>query len=442
MKRLYSVDESRVYLYGYSMGGTGAYTLSGHFPGRFAAAVVIAGRTDYYRWRNIKREETHPFKRWLIEQDNPLDLAENIIATPMLVYQATADSIIPPEQPAILERRIKAVGGTDFEVRTFHGDHWTGFDLLSSREPMAWLLSRRREPLRKQTLKTHTPKYGQGPLARVDVMDAWMSEARLTAEWNDGRLTVSSIGNVSAFAILDQADMSASRAWRENALRIEAGAETAFEPARESAEFPGIRFRRKGFEPSALAKTASLAGPVREVFCRPFVVIRGTQGEERQRRLASESADRFAAEWYDFAKGRPRICSDEEAMNAPERIEGLNWVLFGTPDTNSILRRISSKLPIVYSGHEATVGGRRVSLEGRGLVFCYPNPERPDTLVAVFSGHPYGEHMPINHKWDFIPDFLVFSPERDDDDTNKPIVAGYFDSNWRFSKNLTWWFDK
>ncbi len=440
MKRLYAVDHSRIYLYGYSMGGTGAYTLAGHHPGRFAAAVVIAGRTDYYRWRNLRKQDVHPFKRWLIEQDNPLDLAENIAATPMLVYQASGDTIIPPEQPRLLADRLSAIGAPPPEIRTFEGDHWTGFDILGTREPLEWLTRRRLAPKRKQTAKAHSPKYARGPLVCVDAMETWMSDAEISAEWIGDTLTVSAARNAAAFSLFDQDGLSAVRAWTSGKVRLAGGLAGAFDAKAPDAASGRLIFHRKGYARPPMTKTARVAGPVREVFCRPFAVIRGTGGGDAERARIDEAVRAFAGDWRAFAKGAPRVFDDAEVAADPRRVEGMNWVLFGTPETNAVLKRLAPKLPIRFDETEADVNGRRIPLAGRGLAFCYPDPDRPGIMLAVFSGHPYGEHMSFNHKWDFLPDFLVFAPERDADDTNRPIVAGYFDSEWRFSKGLTWWF--
>src|SRR5439155_25715104 len=45
-KRLYPIDNDRVYLYGYSMGGMAVYTLGAHYPDLLAGAISMAGRAD------------------------------------------------------------------------------------------------------------------------------------------------------------------------------------------------------------------------------------------------------------------------------------------------------------------------------------------------------------------------------------------------------------
>jgi hypothetical protein len=56
----------------------------------------------------------------------------------------------------------------------------------------------------------------------------------------------------------------------------------------------------------------------------------------------------------------------------------------------------------------------------------------------VNSGLLWGEHLSVNHKWDFVPDFIIYNDEKDWDDNNKYLCAGYFDKRWRLDDSLIW----
>jgi len=122
-----------------------------------------------------------------------------------------------------------------------------------------------------------------------------------------------------------------------------------------------------------------------------------------------------------------------------EDIARYNLVLFGTPLTNCVLARMADKLPITIGDHEYTVRDKTYSGADLGLVMCYPNPLAPDKYVAVYAGEMYGAKCGINHKFDLIPDFIVFDGTQFNyDDTNRHLVAGYFDMNWELNPDLTW----
>ncbi len=77
VRRDYPVDESRIYLSGVSMGGMGVWDIALRHPGLFAAATPMCGHTDMLRWWGWPADEVPPFKKWLIEWDNPIDLVMN-----------------------------------------------------------------------------------------------------------------------------------------------------------------------------------------------------------------------------------------------------------------------------------------------------------------------------------------------------------------------------
>lgn len=70
----YSVDTSRIYLTGLSMGGTGTWTLLAAFPGFFAAAVPICGRGMFTMANRIKHTPTWIFHG---EDDDVIQVSES-----------------------------------------------------------------------------------------------------------------------------------------------------------------------------------------------------------------------------------------------------------------------------------------------------------------------------------------------------------------------------
>ena len=113
--------------------------------------------------------------------------------------------------------------------------------------------------------------------------------------------------------------------------------------------------------------------------------------------------------------------------------------LFGTPDTNAIIRRLAAKLPITIGDHRYVIGAKTYEGPDLGLVMCYPNPLNPERYVLIYAGERHGEKLSVNHKHDLLPDFIVFNTRRFNyDDTNEHEVAGFFDMAWRLAPELTW----
>ena len=113
-------------------------------------------------------------------------------------------------------------------------------------------------------------------------------------------------------------------------------------------------------------------------------------------------------------------------------------MLFGDAVSNPYLASIADRLPVKITDKAYVMpDGSEYDRENRGLVFIYPNPDFPDNLVMVCCGTPWGTNLPINHRFDFVPDYIVFEGNIvKDTDIENWLVAGYFDVFWRFSKDL------
>lgn len=104
IKRQYSIDTNRVYVMGYSMGGSSALSLLAHTRNTFAAAVAIAPVTEMERVSALTKTPV-----WLIhgmeDTENPFTVSKRFFkaagqAAPIRFWQiagATHNTIVAPE---------------------------------------------------------------------------------------------------------------------------------------------------------------------------------------------------------------------------------------------------------------------------------------------------------------------------------------------------------
>lgn len=437
MKRWYDVDEDRIYVYGYSMGGSGAYTLMAHFPDLFAAGEVLAGRCDWYLWQ--KRETETPqqfrqrlpaFKRLLIDSDNPLDQVPNFRHLPLEIRHGTLDSLVPIAHARAMRAALAEAGFTAQLQETPGGDHWAGLEVLLSEEPLDFLLRHRRDPSPcRVSLKAYLPRYARAYWVEIERFESFGTPAEVDLEHRDGRLTFHRLQNVGELFLRGK--------WDEEALA--GGKPPGFAVRLEAT---GLRLRREGLAgekaPLGRKTLSGRCGPVKEAFNTPFLGVYGTTDPPSAGTIR-QNAQRLADDWQAFAKGKPRLISDQELT--PEDVRRRNLVLFGAPSQNAYLKQIAERLPVTFDERSLVLGERKISLQGRGLVFVCPNPENLERYVVVNVGLLYGAHLPINHKWDLVPDLLVFEEACGEDRTNLPVAAAFFDLEWRLSRQLTWFFE-
>jgi len=186
----------------------------------------------------------------------------------------------------------------------------------------------------------------------------------------------------------------------------------------------------------AIRKTRQVCGPAADVLNFPFVIVRGTSGTPAENAANTDLAARFAEDWRLYAEGQARVVTDREVSDAMIRDFGL--VLVGLPESNSVLGRMAGRLPLRLSRERLELpDGKAFPMAGHGLLMTCPNPLQPDRYVLVYTGLPWGEACGRNHKFDRIPDYILFARDPlPTMETNRFIVAGLFDGDWRYDPGL------
>ncbi len=434
VSRLYAVDPERVYLAGNSMGGYGAYCIGLHHPDRFAALGAACAQSDYYAWYGLDRGEVAPFKRAMYEQSNPLDLFANARALPILVQHGAQDPLVSPGFAGIAGRELARLG-YEHEVRLIEGGrHEIYFADSYFERLLAFCDARRVRRLpRAVSWRTYTLDTAGAYWVRVEAIEQWGRVASIDATI-EGDAVRLACGNVARVGLLGDAmaELGVARV-------LEGGAERALpEPGPDG--WCGVDLVAR--PETSLAKRPGLCGPIRAVFERPFLCVYGTRGGAGDQ---DPLLIRFSSEWWRFCEGVPMLVGPREGnwtaewaipdtAVTPEIEAAYSLVLFGTPATNGYLAGIADGLPVRFLEDGYGVGETEVRGPGLGAWFCYPNPRAPERMVLSISGEPWGGGYSLvtrfAHRYDLLPDFIVFEPTFDADDTNRYRAAGFFGQGW------------
>ena len=127
--------------------------------------------------------------------------------------------------------------------------------------------------------------------------------------------------------------------------------------------------RGRGSGPS-LTKKHGLQGPIDDAFNSRFLAVYG-EGD-RDLAIAELDAIRNPPSVLDIHGDFPMKAA---AKVTTEDVESANLILFGTPESNAVLRRIAPSLPpaLMQTGDD-----------GARPIFIYPNPENPARYVVVW----------------------------------------------------------
>ena len=431
----YSVDADRVVLSGLSNGGVGAYAIGSRHASRFSVVQAMAGAPSWLQYAG--EGSVAPLEAKLMRPWSAIDLAENWFNTDFRYYHGDVDP--GPMKPAY-------VHALDRSLETHkipHTGSWfqAGHDLL-------YIVHRHGKVYPELENVRRKPKPAEVHLVSGDYRAArqhWLELtrfqtypelAKLVGKVSGARLDVTT-QNATAFAIhLQEAPLSEERV----ALYVDGS--SVYEGPRKQLGARVDLIKRAQWElgvpsRSGLAKRPGLSGPLTDAYYGRMVHVYGTQRAEnvaQLKQLAEKGARGYPLWLWTVDQ---EVIADSAVT--PELAQKAHLVLYGTPGDNSVLDRISPKLPIQVDGSSVHLGAHSYAQKGVGTRFIYPNPEAPERYVMVFSaptldGVRRGLNLP-----DFVPDFVVYDAAsasarpRLVPGPQKP-VRGFFGAAWELGE--------
>ena len=107
----FRVDTTRIYLQGYSMGGTGSYRIAFRSPETFAAIVVVAGRVEPgAAYSSAEIEMDRRTNAFVAAPDPFASLAAGLKHIPIWIFHGDADETVPVAQSRQLVAALRKVG--------------------------------------------------------------------------------------------------------------------------------------------------------------------------------------------------------------------------------------------------------------------------------------------------------------------------------------------
>jgi poly(3-hydroxybutyrate) depolymerase len=163
---------------------------------------------------------------------------------------------------------------------------------------------------------------------------------------------------------------------------------------------------------------------------QPFIMVGGTDNamDLEAQRLLNARAD----EWLRFAHGQPRAVL-EPLLSAPQA-KYLNLFVFGEPESSPLIRCIFQTGGVSWTPETFRIGRRVFPRAGHGLWFTATNPFNTNRTAVVQCGIPWGATLAFNHRYDRIPDVMVYTAEADFYGANLAVAAGFV----RADGAITW----
>ena len=445
VKRRYRIDDNRITLHGFSMGGAGAWHLGLHSPSLWASVGPGAGFVDYYRYQ--KKDPEKPDQRLPEPQHTTLgiydsiDYALNAFNVPVCTYGGEND-------PQLLAgaSMTEAAKQLNVPLTLIVGPKMGhAFDPESQQQFMAFHLenSAKGKPRfgerRHIRFTTRSLRYNNCDWVTIEEVDTVYEPSVVEAKVNDAGDVEVTTTNVRALRLVR--DVATDAIIDGTVLECRAAAagllpDVFFVKTDAAWQVLGYEESRGFSRNHERHKRHGLQGPLDDAFMSSFVCVRGTgkPWNENAQQWANWTLDRFSQEFAQWMRGDVRTVDDSEV---DEKLLAANHlILFGDPSSNAVLKKILGDLPLEWTKDRIRIGDQEWTAAEHGLSLIFPNPLNSSKYVVINSGNTFHEREFRSTNANLFPrlgDIAVqkFEVGKSGGFEEQTVWADVFDANWQ-----------
>lgn len=440
-KSQYPVDDDRICMRGFSMGGAATWHLSTHYAGEWVAATPGAGFAETAVYQNIATREVQPHwweqKLWALY--DATKVAGNLRQCPTIAYSGENDKQM---QSSDIMSEYMAKEGLELPHIIGKGmGH--AYDDASKEEierRLVPIVAAGKDRVPKQISFTlYTLRYNRMLWVRVDGLETHWERSRVDAEHGTDAIDVKTEG-VTALT-LDLSDgQSPFEAGVEPVVRIDGCEITG--PA-VSADRSWVLHLVKqddrwtvGRPAGGLRKLHGLQGPIDDAFLNRFLMVTPTGTPEMSDTVSewiTQEQANAIYQWKMQFRGDARVKADVDVTD--EDIQDSHLILWGDPASNTLLSRVAGDLPVAWDAASIACGAETFDATTHVPVLIYPNPLHRARYVVVNSGFTFAPNGSQSNATQTpkLPDWAVLDTQTSWRDRPQSGVAacGFFDERWR-----------
>lgn len=444
IKKHYPIDEKRLVVRGFSMGGAACWQFATHFSGLWTAAAPGAGfaeTAEFFKALAPGKEVPPAWEQTLWRWYDCTTMAANLSNTSTVAYSGEKDG---QKQAADIMLKYAEKEGLTFP-------HIIGPDTAHKYHPDS-------KPKINELVDAAAAKGNDAFPAKVRFTTytliypkmEWITVTGLEKHWERADVEAERVGT-------DTLDLKV-----KNVTSLIADIPADFKPSKiivngqavVQAVSQGISARRAVFlhkkengwaasdvethPVGQLRKTPAVCGPIDHAFMSRFVFVRptGKPLNDAVGAWTKAELERAVSAWRKVYRGDVQVVDDTQ-VNA-ELAKNANLVLWGDPSSNKVLAQILPKLPLKWDAKTLTLGGQTADAANNVALSIYPNPLNPSRYVVLNSGFTFREFALLNNsdQTPKLPDWAVVdittppSPKW----PGKVVAAGFFDEQWSVVK--------
>ncbi len=445
-RRDYRIDDDRLFVRGFSMGGAACWQFAVHHADRWAGAQPGAGFSETPEFLKTFQGETLSPTWWeekLWRWYDATHWALNLSNLPTIAYSGEIDR--QKQAADMMEAAAADVGLRLVHLigpETAHALHPDTLAEIERRLADIAVTGRRRVP---ETVRfiTHTLRYDRLHWVRVDRLTRHWEPATVEAGWaRPDTVTVTADG-VEALTLDFAPGDCPLDPLRTPRVTID-GQEIPDVPRPWSDRSWSVSFAKgeggkwalgdAGAARPPLTKRHGLQGPIDDAFTDSFLMVAptGTAAHPRVGAWCAAEMEHAITHWRRQFRGHARVKKDSEITE--EDIAAHHLILWGDPASNQILARIAGQLPIAWRPDHLAAGAERYDAASHALAMIFPNPLNPERYVVLNSGFTFREYDYLNNarQTPKLPDWAII-------DLSQPVTtrlpggipaAGFFGEDW------------
>ncbi len=443
-KKSYPIDDNRLVVRGFSMGGAACWQFATHFAGQWAAAAPGAGFSETPEFLNVFQNEKLQPTAWeqkLWRWYNATDYALNLFNCPTVAYSGEVD-----RQKQAADAMAKALAGEGMTlthiIGTGMGHKYDERSKIEIDRRIDAIVERGRDPLpREVRFTTFTLRYSRMHWIAVEGLEQHWERALVTARIVGDRGVSVTTTNVSHLFFDMPAGLCPLDPTQAPELVID-GQKLAGKPVMSDRSWQS-RFRKvsgqwQGYEAAddiAARKRPGLQGPIDDALMDRFVIVRptGQPLNEKVGAWANAELEHAVEHWRRHFRGELRVVNDTDVKR--EDMEDRHIVLFGDPQSNQVLKQFYDVLPVTWRGDKVVAGQEQFPAANHIVASIGLNPLSPNRYVVLNSGFTFREYDQLNNARQVakLPDWAVI-------DINEPVTsrasgkivaAGFLNERWQ-----------
>jgi pimeloyl-ACP methyl ester carboxylesterase len=445
IKKHYPIDEDRLVMRGFSMGGAACWQFAVHYPSLWAAAAPGAGFSETADFLKVfQREAVQPmwYEKKLWHLYDSTDYAINLFNCPTVAYSGERDG-----QKQAADMMAKALKEEGIEmvhvIGAKAGHQYTADAKVEINRRIDQITSIGREPLPDSVhFTTWTLRYNRSYWVQVDGLEQHWERARVDAVLFGGAAANAEIQtkNVSALTLVIP---SGRYTWDiREASKVEIDRTILESPKPLSDRSWTAHFRKvdghwksvPSVDDGTLRKRHGLQGPIDDAFLDSFLMVRptGPALNDKVGKWTAAEMKHASDHWRSQFRGEARAKDDKDINDAD--IAAHNLILWGDPGSNGILARIVDRLPVKWDKAGVKLGTETFAPGHHVPVLIYPNPLNPKRYVVLNSGFTFREYDYLNNARQIpkLPDFAVVDIDVPVSSRSSGgiVTAGFFTETW------------